>query len=116
MTDASPHDRPSAPEMVEAVREWLENDVMSLGGRTGFHARVAANMLSMVEREMELGPAMKSAHRARLAGLGCTDDADLAAKIRSGEIDAMWDEVVRAVEASVRDKLAVANPRYLSGR
>jgi hypothetical protein len=115
MSAGSPHDRPTASEMVEAVREWLENEVTaSTGGRLSFHARVAANMLAMVEREMELGATMREAHESRLASLGCVDDRDLAARIRSGELDHTWPEVVAAVAASVRDKLAVANPRYLA--
>ena len=41
------------------------------------------------------------------------DDAELAAAIRSGALDDRYDEVKAAVWAGVRDKLAVANPRYL---
>lgn len=114
MTAGAPHDRPSAEEMVEAVREWLQADVVgATTGRLAFHARVAANMLAMVEREMALGAGMAEAHRERLARLGCADDAELAARIRAGSLDSRWSEVFEAVSASVRDKLAVANPRYL---
>ena len=45
----APHDAPSAAELVEAVREWLERDVMAATeGRLRFHARVAVNVLSIV--------------------------------------------------------------------
>lgn len=109
-----PHDRPTMGELVEAVREWLERDVMaSTDGRLQFHARVAANMLAMVERELEMGPAQASAHRQRLAQLGVGDDAELAARIRDGSLDGRIDDVRRLVWESVRDKLAVANPKYL---
>jgi hypothetical protein len=40
-------------------------------------------------------------------------DAELAAAIRSGALDARADEVRAAVRAAVADKLAVANPGYL---
>jgi hypothetical protein len=110
----SPHDVPTVEQLVEAVREWLERDVMtSTEGRLQFHARVAANMLAMVERELELGPAQAAAHQARLAALGVTDDAELAARIRAGDFDDRYDEVRAVVLATVRDKLAVANPRHL---
>ncbi len=110
----SPHDVPTIEQLVEAVREWLERDVMtSTEGRLQFHARVAANMLAMVERELELGPAQTAAHRARLATLGVADDAELAARIRAGDFDDRYDEVRAVVLATVRDKLAVANPRHL---
>ena len=79
-----------------------------------FHARVAANMLAIVERELALGPGHEQAHPARLARLGVTDDAELAAAIRSGALDNRIDEVRELVWASVKDKLAVANPTYLA--
>jgi hypothetical protein len=110
----SPHDVPTIEQLVEAVREWLERDVMtSTEGRLQFHARVAANMLAMVERELALGPAQAAAHRARLATLGVVDDAELSARIRAGELDDRYEEVRAVVLATVRDKLAVANPRHL---
>jgi hypothetical protein len=110
----SPHDVPTIEQIVEAVREWLERDVMaSTEGRLQFHARVAANMLAMVERELALGPEQTAAHRQRLAGLGVADEAALAAAIRNGELDDRYDEVRAVVLATVRDKLAVANPRHL---
>jgi hypothetical protein len=107
-----PHDEPTARQLVESVREWLQSDVLTATtGRLNFHARVAINVLAMVEREIELGAAQAEAHQSRLAALGVADDAELAAGIRSGMIGP--DEAVRdAVWASVRDKLAVANPRY----
>jgi len=110
------HDMPSAQALVESVREWLERDVMAgTTGRLQFHTRVAINVLAMVERELELGGEQAAAHRARLAQLGCADDAELAARIRGGELDDRLPEVRDLVWADVRDKLAVANPKYLQG-
>jgi hypothetical protein len=109
----SPHDAPSAAQLVEAVREWLERDVMTTTeGRLRFHARVAANMLAMVERELDLGAGQAARHRARLDLLGVSDDAELAERIRSGVLDDRLDEVRQLVRASVIDKLEVANPSY----
>jgi hypothetical protein len=108
-----PHDAPTAAELVEAVREFLEGDVMeATEGRVRFHARVAGRVLAMVERELALGAEQAAAHQARLEALGFTDDADLAAAIRSGALDDRYEEVKAAVAASVADKLAVANPDY----
>jgi aminoglycoside phosphotransferase (APT) family kinase protein len=110
---SAPHDRPTMAELVEAVREFLETEVMdSADGGLRFHARVAANALAIVERELASGPDQVVAHAARLGALGVADDAELAAAIRSGKMDDRWEDVVAAVAASVRDKLDVAHPGY----
>jgi hypothetical protein len=112
----APHDIPSAAELLDAVRGFLESDVLpATEGRVRFHARVAANVVAMVARELALGPALAAAHVARLQALGVATDAELAAAIRSGALDDRADEVRDAVRATVADKLAVANPGYLSG-
>ena len=109
----APHDAPNATELLEAVREWIEREVIpATDGRLRFHARVAANVLGMVEREIELGPAQYEAHRARLARLGVADDAELAAAIRGRLLDDRADEVRALLAEAVADKLAVANPSY----
>ena len=101
-------DRPSALELVEAVREFLERDVMeATEGRVQFHTRVAINALGMVERDIARGP------------MGELDDAErfgeqeFAARIRSGTLDDRLDEVRAEVRETVREKLLVANPGYL---
>ena len=111
---SGPHDAPSAAELVEAVREWLERDVLTATeGRLRFHTRVAINMLGMVERELHLGPEMAAAHRERLDRLGVADDAELAARIRRGELADRAEEVRAVLREAVTDKLRVANPKYL---
>lgn len=53
----APHGRPTASELLEAVREFLTSQVMpGTSGQLAFHARVAANVLGIVARELELGP------------------------------------------------------------
>jgi hypothetical protein len=106
--------RPTLAELVDAVRGWVEEDVLAATeGRVSFHARVAANALHMVERERSLGPAHEALHRAGLAELGCADDRELSARISAGELDADADHVRQVVARSVRAKLEVANPRWL---
>jgi hypothetical protein len=109
------HGRPTVEELVEAVREFLERDVMSqMTGPLQFHARVAVNALAAVERELRDGPDMATEHAERLAALGYPTEAELASAIRSGALDDRYDEVAAAVRDTVHDKLAVANPKYLS--
>lgn len=110
----APHDAPNAIELLEAVREWLDREVIpATDGRLRFHARVASNVLAMVEREIELGPAHEHAHDDRLARLGVADDAELAAAIRDRRFDDRADVLLAALSEMVADKLAVANPGYV---
>ena len=114
-----PHDRPSGPGLLRAVRDFLGTEV---GSRVDadpvlkFHARVAANALRIAEREALLADAHEQSHRARLAALGCADDQELCAKIRDGSLDHRSGEVAGAVTATVVDKLTVANPAHLAIR
>ena len=110
----SPHGVPTTGELAGAVREFLERDVMpAVDGRLAFLARVAANVMAQIERELDLGPQHARTHAERLARLEVGDDGDLCRAIRDGSLDHRMDEVVAATRASVVDKLRVANPRYL---
>ncbi len=113
-------DRPTAVELLEAVREFLDQDVMpAVEGRVQFHTRVAVNALGMLERELRLGPELDAAERARLGALLGHDadldalTAELASRIRDGSLDDRRDDVVTAVRDSVRAKLLVSNPDYV---
>jgi aminoglycoside phosphotransferase (APT) family kinase protein len=113
------HDRPTITELVGSVREYLERDVMDVEGRVGFHARVAARVLAMVERELDLGPAQARAEAACLSGLLGVDGSirdltvELARRLRAGDIAASDRATFDAVRASVRSKLAVTAPDYV---
>lgn len=108
------HDAPTMQQLIAAVREWMEGDLLSaVSGRLQFHARVAINVLAMVERELDVGDEQDRRHEQRLAVLGVADDQELAAAIRAGHMDDRLELVREAVWASVRDKVAVANPKYL---
>lgn len=110
------HGAPTSAELVEAVREWIERDVMTATeGRLKFHSRVAINVLAMVERELASGAQQEAEHAGRLASLGVTDDAEFAQAIRNGDLDDRLDEVRAVLRADVDAKLAVANPKYLDG-
>jgi uncharacterized membrane protein len=85
-------------------------------GRVSFHARVAANVLGMVERELAIGPDAAAVVRARLVDLLGHDAPvatlidELATSIREGA--AVDEATVTAVRETVRIKLAVSNPDY----
>ena len=126
-------DRPDAREMLEAVRAFLEQQVVpALEGTRQFHARVAANVLAIVGRELADGEQALRVEWDRLvdllgvAGLDPPRDAaallvavrelngELSARIRAGEANAgPWRARVLAhLKVTADDRLAVANPRY----
>jgi len=86
--------RPTAAELVAAVADFLDNDVRSAtgpdsrladAGQVNFHARVAANVLRIVERELTDESATEVT--GRLGELGFADEAQLASAIRAGKLD-----------------------------
>jgi len=126
-------DRPTYSELLEAVQHFIEADVMpALDGPRKFHARVAANVLAIVRRELEVEDRQLRDEWQRLdALLGDTGaipterdvlrrqllerSEALCARIRNGEADTgPWrDAVLLHVRQTVVDKLTVANPKYL---
>lgn len=105
------HYKPTAAELVAAVAEFLEDEVRSeTTGAVNFHARVAANVLRTVERELLDDTADEP--RAALSALGFDDEAALAAAIRAGTFDGRVNEVLPALRALVNHRLRVAHPGY----
>ncbi len=118
-TSASLHGRPTAWELVDAVRTFLQAQVSEgtpgpdrSDGARRHQMRIAAHALEVVERELALGPSQEAAHRDRLRNLGFDDDASLAEAIRTGRLDDS-PELRRALREDSRDRLLVANPGWL---
>lgn len=110
-SDDALHGRPTAAELVAAVAEFLEADVReSTTGQVNFHARVAANVLRIVEREL-LDDTAGDVTNA-LAEAGFDDEAQLAAAIRAGNLNGRSDQVKSALRALVRHRLSIAHPGY----
>ena len=126
-------DRPDARELLEAVRTFLEEQVVpALDGTRQFHARVAANVLAIVGRELAGGDDALRDEWRRLATLLDLPDRDppasatalasavrtlnetLAMRIRNGDADAgAWRHAVLAhLRAIANARLAIANPKY----
>lgn len=93
------HGRPTAAELVTAVREWLAA-VLADGRPPGsYDVRVAVAALQVVERELVLGPPPPLDHAA------------VAAAVRAGE--PVGPELRAALLADVEAALRVSNPRHL---
>jgi len=113
------HNRPTAAELVAAVAEFLESDVRDATGPDGrladaasvnFHARVAANVLRTVERELLDDTSAEP--RAALAAMGFSDEGDLSAAITRGDLDDRGSELLPCLRTLVLHRLAVAHPGY----
>lgn len=115
MTTASPHGRPTADELLEALGEWLARDVAAVSdARVAFHARVAANIVEIVRREHAMSTETDARHAEMLAAFAVADEEELVHSIRAGEHDDDLRSVLRRLRPTVEDKVRVANPRYLS--
>lgn len=113
-------DQPSAVELVKAVQSFLETKAIpELKGHTAFHARVAANALAIVARQLEQAPDNDAAEMVRLQALLGRTDGDLGAlnralcrSIRLGDV--AWDDPVLA--AHLREttiaKVQIDQPGY----
>lgn len=116
--DAAPaalHGRPTAAELVAAVADFLDTDVREAtrapgAGQVNFHARVAANALRTVVRELQDdgGGRVTSA----LTALDFADEAALAAAIRAGALDDRDTDVTDTLRTVVSHRLAAAHPGY----
>jgi hypothetical protein len=112
-------DQPSVLELVKAVQSFIETKAMpELKGHTAFHARVAANALGIVARELELGPKAGEREKAQLVALlgrdGSLEDLnrELCERIRGGKIDIESDALRQHLELTTLDKVTIDQPNY----
>ena len=113
--DVDLHGRPTAGELLGAVEEFLRDDLIpGTTGQLSFHARVAANVVAIVARELAAEPGQTAKRADALAPLGVASESAFAAAISSGGLDDRWAEVHDVLASGVAAKVAVANPRYLT--
>ena len=95
------HDRPTPQELAEAVREFLQAEILPIldDHRLKFRTLVAINGLGIAERELSTtAPARE-------------DDWELARLIRAGDVP---ENAVALLKEQVAAKLRISNPRYLA--
>ena len=126
------HDRPTADELLAALESWLADQLMpSVQGANQYNARVAANVVRTVRRELQNEEqALDQEWRSFDMILGAQDrpptiaalkqalrerNDELSERIRNGEADA--GQTRELVLAHLRDvvhaKLSASNPRWL---
>jgi len=115
--------RPTAAELVEAVRDFLERQALpALEGRNAFHARVAINALDIVHRELGLGVAADVGEQERLVALlggdavGSLEELsrELCRRIRSGSLTLESPGLREHLWATTLARLAIDQPKYRS--
>jgi hypothetical protein len=105
---------PSAAQLIEAVREFLESLADDIPADRAFHLRVAVNALRVAERELAMNGEAEAEHRRRMAALGASGDSDLARAIRAGQFTpARCDEILASVLADVEARLQANSPHYI---
>lgn len=126
---------PTAADLLAAVAEVLNDEIVpALQGPAQHHARVAASLVGIVERELRLGPDADDAERRALATLLGTTDGDattsdapavggldltelrqiLAGRLRAGLADDpdVASRVLDVLFDTVRADLAIAKPGH----
>jgi hypothetical protein len=119
------HNTPTPDELLAVVARYLTEVAMPLlPPAAAFHARVAANAVNVVRRQIALGPAQDAAELARLQALlalpaGADLDAAnraLAEAIAGGRLDRASPELIAHLWQTTLDRLAVDQPGYASYR
>jgi hypothetical protein len=122
-------DRPTAPELLDALAAMLFTEVRDWVPRERrFQILVAANLCAVVARELRAGAEPSVADARLFRGLLGAEDGDpapeeaeaqardaageLARRIRAGELDDELDRVVSELRDHARRKLEIARPGY----
>jgi hypothetical protein len=114
-------DPPKPPDLLAAVARFLREELMpQLSGALAFQTRIAANVVELSRREMELGPTVDAAEHQRLVAL-LAQDGDLAAlnrelcrRIREGEMTLETPGLAAHLWEVTLVKLAVDQPTFAS--
>lgn len=119
---------PTASDLLATVAEVLDDEIVpALKGPVQHHARVAASIVAIIERELRLGPEAEIREQRLLAEILATDPnggptpedpaerrAEVARRLRGGLADDLGThaEVWARLCEIVRADLAIAKPGY----
>ena len=121
-------DRPTADELLALIEVFLDEEIVpNVEGARGFHARVAANAIRIVRRELAgqekdldaewrglddvLGEAVPPPGYGAMAKAIAERNAELCERIRAGRGDSA--DVREHVRRTVAAKLRATDPRLL---
>ena len=116
-------DQPHGADILDAVSRLLRDTLMPrLPPDTVFQARVAANALDVVAREIRFGEIVEREARERLqALLGCDGplpelERELSLRIRNGELDMQSPGLAEHLWQTTLAKMKIDQPNYASYR
>ena len=116
-------DPPAPDDLLAAVAGYLrEQAIPQLQGQAAFHARVAANVVDIVRRQLVLAPAAEAEETQRLRELLGADGSLaelnrlLCRRIAGGGMDLQTPGLLPHLWRVTLDKLAVDQPGYESLR
>ncbi len=110
-----PQHRPDLAEILRTVRELTVELAPQVDAKGKYDLRVAAYLLVMAEREVALAPALDRKHHAQLEKLlgHPATDGELSARLRAGELDDRFDDVLAVLLDQVADSVRVVKPSQL---
>ncbi len=109
---------PTTEELVRSVALWIDQIRPTLDPRNAFLARVAANALATVGRELAQRPAVDAEAEARMAEVlghaGSYEalNSELCVRIRSGEMTVETPGLLAALTVMARNQIAIDQPNY----
>ncbi len=106
--------------LVEAVAQFISEIEGRLSGREAFHAKVAANALGIVARELAQQPRqVEAAALSNFLGHAAGVDAvraEICGRLRGGQLTPETPGLLEALLTATLAKVAVDNPRYSTFR
>ena len=127
-------DRPNVKELIIGIYTFLETDLVpALKEPLRFHTLVAANLLKIIERELELEPGylLNEAERLRKLLSKAPSSANLPEELRAEilklneelctrirdaetDYDPWHGKIVDHIKQTLIEKLEIANPRMIT--
>jgi hypothetical protein len=116
-------DQPTPVEMLDVLAAYIRDQLApQLPAAAVFHARVAANAIDLVRRQLESGEALEAESLARLRSLlgqegdAATLERTLSLRIRDGSITSNTPGLLDHLMASTLAKMSIDQPTYASYR
>lgn len=112
-------DKPDMADLMQAVQDFVGEEIASqLTGHVAFSARVAGNVLALMQRELDLGSRFRAAQQARLEALlkqtGTLEVLNriLCEKIAQGALGPNDEALMDHLKRATMGKLAIDQPTY----